>query len=410
MKFLKCFLSKTSSDNLNDEVFFIIDDRIVETYDDKLFTEYLKNLLEYCALLNQRNIKFNILLPNTFSFSINETDEFFNNIEKRRKGLKKFAKSIVDFKYGEILQIIDFKNISSISFDINKKINKNKENSEENLSETFNLEFSNLMYTKNIIIDENENEKDSMLYKDLMNLYWFFSTKYFVSGFVFNNIENHIKTIPIKEQPSKLTVIDNIISLFKKETKSSIYSYNTDKELSIFKLLNLITSIDKKIIKKKPSTTLIQNILGTHLQGDNVFYYDLFDYLVFENGEYIFKIEQIKTLLKHIILNNHKLAFNFVFNNALKTNEILYNFDYIKFINNQILTILNQKRNKWKFPFARRVYIRYSFIKILKGFLIRIIKLDGYEYVEYINITNKVRYLGAKMFLPYQTSNLQENK
>ncbi|MCU9933388.1 hypothetical protein ONA22_07055 [Mycoplasmopsis cynos] len=250
MKFLKCFLSKTSSDNLNDEVFFIIDDRIVETYDDKLFTEYLKNLLEYCALLNQRNIKFNILLPNTFSFSINETDEFFNNIEKRRKGLKKFAKSIVDFKYGEILQIIDFKNISSISFDINKKINKNKENSEENLSETFNLEFSNLMYTKNIIIDENENEKDSMLYKDLMNLYWFFSTKYFVSGFVFNNIENHIKTIPIKEQPSKLTVIDNIISLFKKETKSSIYSYNTDKELSIFKLLNLITSIDKKIIKK----------------------------------------------------------------------------------------------------------------------------------------------------------------
>ncbi|UWV92036.1 hypothetical protein RRG53_02450 [Mycoplasmopsis cynos] len=410
MKFLKCFLSKTSSDNLNDEVFFIIDDRIVETYDDKLFTEYLKNLLEYCALLNQRNIKFNILLPNTFSFSINETDEFFNNIEKRRKGLKKFAKSIVDFKYGEILQIIDFKNISSISFDINKKINKNKENSEENLSETFNLEFSNLMYTKNIIIDENENEKDSMLYKDLMNLYWFFSTKYFVSGFVFNNIENHIKTIPIKEQPSKLTVIDNIISLFKKETKSSIYSYNTDKELSIFKLLNLITSIDKKIIKKKPSTTLIQNILGTHLQGDNVFYYDLFDYLVFENGEYIFKIEQIKTLLNHIILNNHKLAFNFVFNNALKTNEILYNFDYIKFINNQILTILNQKRNKWKFPFARRVYIRYSFIKILKGFLIRIIKLDGYEYVEYINITNKVRYLGAKMFLPYQTSNLQENK
>ncbi|MCU9934872.1 hypothetical protein [Mycoplasmopsis cynos] len=410
MKFLKCFLSKTSSDNLNDEVFFIIDDRIVETYDDKLFTKYLKNLLEYCALLNQRNIKFNILLPNTFSFSINETDEFFNNIEKRRKGLKKFAKSIVDFKYGEILQIIDFKNISSISFDINKKINKNKENSEENLSETFNLEFSNLMYTKNIIIDENENEKDSMLYKDLMNLYWFFSTKYFVSGFVFNNIENHIKTIPIKEQPSKLTVIDNIISLFKKETKSSIYSYNTDKELSIFKLLNLITSIDKKIIKKKPSTTLIQNILGTHLQGDNVFYYDLFDYLVFENGEYIFKIEQIKTLLNHIILNNHKLAFNFVFNNALKTNEILYNFDYIKFINNQILTILNQKRNKWKFPFARRVYIRYSFIKILKGFLIRIIKLDGYEYVEYINITNKVRYLGAKMFLPYQTSNLQENK
>ncbi|WP_338583328.1 hypothetical protein [Mycoplasmopsis cynos] len=410
MKFLKCFLSKTSSDNLNDEVFFIIDDRIVETYDDKLFTEYLKNLLEYCALLNQRNIKFNILLPNTFSFSINETDDFFNNIEKRRKGLKKFAKSIVDFKYGEILQIIDFKNISSISFDINKKINKNKENSEENLSETFNLEFSNLMYTKNIIIDENENEKDSMLYKDLMNLYWFFSTKYFVSGFVFNNIENHIKTIPIKEQPSKLTVIDNIISLFKKETKSSIYSYNTDKELSIFKLLNLITSIDKKIIKKKPSTTLIQNILGTHLQGDNVFYYDLFDYLVFENGEYIFKIEQIKTLLNHIILNNHKLAFNFVFNNALKTNEILYNFDYIKFINNQILTILNQKRNKWKFPFARRVYIRYSFIKILKGFLIRIIKLDGYEYVEYINITNKVRYLGAKMFLPYQTSNLQENK
>ncbi|WP_322960497.1 hypothetical protein [Mycoplasmopsis cynos] len=410
MKFLKCFLSKTSSDNLNDEVFFIIDDRIVETYDDKLFTEYLKNLLEYCALLNQRNIKFNILLPNTFSFSINETDEFFNNIEKRRKGLKKFAKSIVDFKYGEILQIIDFKNISSISFDINKKINKNKENSEENLSETFNLEFSNLMYTKNIIIDENENEKDSMLYKDLMNLYWFFSTKYFVSGFVFNNIENHIKTIPIKEQPSKLTVIDNIISLFKKETKSSIYSYNTDKELSIFKLLNLITSIDKKIIKKKPSTTLIQNILGTHLQGDNVFYYDLFDYLVFENGEYIFKIEQIKTLLNHIILNNHKLAFNFVFNNTLKTNEILYNFDYIKFINNQILTILNQKRNKWKFPFARRVYIRYSFIKILKGFLIRIIKLDGYEYVEYINITNKVRYLGAKMFLPYQTSNLQENK
>ncbi|WP_322962685.1 hypothetical protein RRG39_01565 [Mycoplasmopsis cynos] len=410
MKFLKCFLSKTSSDNLNDEVFFIIDDRIVETYDDKLFTEYLKNLLEYCALLNQRNIKFNILLPNTFSFSINETDEFFNNIEKRRKGLKKFAKSIVDFKYGEILQIIDFKNISSISFDINKKINKNKENSEENLSETFNLEFSNLMYTKNIIIDENENEKDSMLYKDLMNLYWFFSTKYFVSGFVFNNIENHIKTIPIKEQPSKLTVIDNIISLFKKETKSSIYSYNTDKELSIFKLLNLITSIDKKIIKKKPSTTLIQNILGTHLQGDNVFYYDLFDYLVFENGEYIFKIEQIKTLLNHIILNNHKLAFNFVFNNALKTNEILYNFDYIKFINNQILTILNQKRNKWKFPFARRVYIRYSFIRILKGFLIRIIKLDGYEYVEYINITNKVRYLGAKMFLPYQTSNLQENK
>ncbi|WP_322961718.1 hypothetical protein [Mycoplasmopsis cynos] len=410
MKFLKCFLSKTSSDNLNDEVFFIIDDRIVETYDDKLFTEYLKNLLEYCALLNQRNIKFNILLPNTFSFSINETDEFFNNIEKRRKGLKKFAKSIVDFKYGEILQIIDFKNISSISFDINKKINKNKENSEENLSETFNLEFSNLMYTKNIIIDENENEKDSMLYKDLMNLYWFFSTKYFVSGFVFNNIENHIKTIPIKEQPSKLTVIDNIISLFKKETKSSIYSYNTDKELSIFKLLNLITSIDKKIIKKKPSTTLIQNILGTHLQGDNVFYYDLFDYLVFENGEYIFKIEQIKTLLNHIILNNHKLAFNFVFNNALKTNEILYNFDYIKFINNQILTILNQKRNRWKFPFARRVYIRYSFIKILKGFLIRIIKLDGYEYVEYINITNKVRYLGAKMFLPYQTSNLQENK
>ncbi|WAM09675.1 hypothetical protein ONA24_07015 [Mycoplasmopsis cynos] len=410
MKFLKCFLSKTSSDNLNDEVFFIIDDRIVETYDDKLFTEYLKNLLEYCALLNQRNIKFNILLPNTFSFSINETDEFFNNIEKRRKGLKKFAKSIVDFKYGEILQIIDFKNISSISFDINKKINKNKENSEENLSETFNLEFSNLMYTKNIIIDENENEKDSMLYKDLMNLYWFFSTKYFVSGFVFNNIENHIKTIPIKEQPSKLTVIDNIISLFKKETKSSIYSYNTDKELSIFKLLNLITSIDKKIIKKSSSTTLIQNILGTHLQGDNVFYYDLFDYLVFENGEYIFKIEQIKTLLNHIILNNHKLAFNFVFNNALKTNEILYNFDYIKFINNQILTILNQKRNKWKFPFARRVYIRYSFIKILKGFLIRIIKLDGYEYVEYINITNKVRYLGAKMFLPYQTSNLQENK
>ncbi|MCU9935892.1 hypothetical protein NWP96_01820 [Mycoplasmopsis cynos] len=407
---MKCFLSKTSSDNLNDEVFFIIDDRIVETYDDKLFTEYLKNLLEYCALLNQRNIKFNILLPNTFSFSINETDEFFNNIEKRRKGLKKFAKSIVDFKYGEILQIIDFKNISSISFDINKKINKNKENSEENLSETFNLEFSNLMYTKNIIIDENENEKDSMLYKDLMNLYWFFSTKYFVSGFVFNNIENHIKTIPIKEQPSKLTVIDNIISLFKKETKSSIYSYNTDKELSIFKLLNLITSIDKKIIKKSSSTTLIQNILGTHLQGDNVFYYDLFDYLVFENDEYIFKIEQIKTLLNHIILNNHKLAFNFVFNNALKTNEILYNFDYIKFINNQILTILNQKRNKWKFPFARRVYIRYSFIKILKGFLIRIIKLDGYEYVEYINITNKVRYLGAKMFLPYQTSNLQENK
>ncbi|UWV94304.1 hypothetical protein NW062_03570 [Mycoplasmopsis cynos] len=132
--------------------------------------------------------------------------------------------------------------------------------------------------------------------------------------------------------------------------------------------------------------------------------------IIYENGEYIFKIEQIKTLLNHIILNNHKLAFNFVFNNALKTNEILYNFDYIKFINNQILTILNQKRNKWKFPFARRVYIRYSFIKILKGFLIRIIKLDGYEYVEYINITNKVRYLGAKMFLPYQTSNLQENK
>ncbi|SYV97608.1 Uncharacterised protein, partial [Mycoplasmopsis edwardii] len=173
MKFLKCFLSKTShkfQGHRSEELIFFIDEKVVELYSDSEFNNYLHTMYTYFKYLNDKYIRFKVVLPNTFSFTINSTDEHFNKIEKRRSSLKKFTTKVKEFELASIFQLVDFKNVKSISFDINKKIQLSEQG--HTTSTTFNFELNNFIYTQNIEINENENEKESELYKDLKTLHW----------------------------------------------------------------------------------------------------------------------------------------------------------------------------------------------------------------------------------------------
>ncbi|WP_117275492.1 hypothetical protein [Mycoplasmopsis edwardii] len=390
MKFLKCFLSKTShkfQGHRSEELIFFIDEKVVELYSDSEFNNYLHTMYTYFKYLNDKYIRFKVVLPNTFSFTINSTDEHFNKIEKRRSSLKKFTTKVKEFELASIFQLVDFKNVKSISFDINKKIQLSEQG--HTTSTTFNFELNNFIYTQNIEINENENEKESELYKDLKTLHWFFSTKYNVNGFVFYNIDSYIKTINRHDLNSKVNFIDNVFKILKQETRIELYSYFDSYKQTI--KLPKFEAITSRIIKVHFNNTFINNVLDTMKQDGYIKYYDFADYFILRSDEHIFKLEQIKTLINEIILNNDLFAFNFLTILKCEQNvDSLYEFDYLKMLNEELISVLNKKRNTLKLPFAKSIIIKYKFYKYFKNILVKTIKLDSFEYVEQINISNEV--------------------
>ncbi|EIE40744.1 hypothetical protein [Mycoplasmopsis canis] len=399
MNYLKCFLSKTFRPYENTYIFFI-NNSLMENFSTNDFYLFLDKIYNYLKILENQSIKFQVVLPDSFYSFMNETDEFIAKINKNKKTLAEFLSKLREFKFVEIFQTINFKNLSYLAYEISKKINATEE--EDYSEETINIDFNKMVFTKKVIIEERIKEKETIVYKDMVIVSSFFIEKYNISGVVFEGIDEFIFSLPKKEILSNIKLLNNIFNAFKSENKIKIYGKigNNFKN----KLLQNINFLDHTIIDFEFKKTFLKNLLSISADDKCVANIDFLKYINMANDEHIFMFEQCKTLINESILNKNIIGINFIpdsYFGKLKENGVLYEFKFLEELNKTIINSIINKNLSLKIPLANLVKTSYSFKKMFKGILIKNIWIDHVLYTQEINFCGKIFRTKETTLLPF---------